>query len=192
MKKIALVVIVLASACLVFGNGLSESIYTGQSTNSVWTVKFFIDEFGNDTGEQYITTIEPIQGSFTESSLNIKSKPVEVHLIIIKGIAVIEMYEDGEIIKWPYRENELRIKDGMLNIYTHRITPIISNRYDLFGNAWNDLIQSLSVVGKTSFSISLTFNRAYSFTVDTAGFKELYESTFSSPAQNPAQSAWIL
>jgi len=192
VKKIALVVIILASACIVFGNGLSESIYTGQSTNSVWAVKYSVDDFGYETEEKYITTIEPIQGNFTESSLNIKSKPVEVHLIIIKGIAVIEMYEDGEIIKWPYRENELRIKDGMLNIYTHRITPIISNRYDLFGNAWNDLIQSLSVVGKTSFSISLTFNRAYSFTVDTAGFKELYESTFSIPAQNPAQSAWIL
>ena len=188
MKKFVMIVFILASACLVFGNGLSENMRIDQSNQPVWTVKTFVDEFGQDTEERYITTMKPIQGNFTESSLNTKSKPVEVHLIISKDIAAIEIYEEGKIIEWPYRENELRIKDGMSNIYTNRITPMISNRYDLFGNAWNNLIQSLSVVGETSFAINLTYKRAYSFTVDTSGFKELYESTFPNSAQNPAQS----
>lgn len=178
MKKIALVVIILASACIVFGNGLSESIYTGQSTNSVWAVKYSVDDFGYETEEKYITTIEPIQGNFTESSLGSKHYPVEVYLVVVKGIAVIEIYKNDELVKWENRKYTLRIKDSLGYIYSTEIAPNFNDRVDFLGNDFVRLIEGLSLAGNMKVAISKTLSHSYYFTVETTGFKDLYESTF--------------
>jgi hypothetical protein len=60
----------------------------------IWTVKDELNEFGDSTGEKYITTLEPIRGTFSNSANN--NAPLNV------TIKVISRGNSRRVIITPY------------------------------------------------------------------------------------------
>lgn len=52
-----------------------------ENTFGIWTVINELDEFGDPTGEKYITTLEPIRGTFSNSANNNASLNVTIKII---------------------------------------------------------------------------------------------------------------
>ena len=152
------------------------------ASDSIWKIKYYIDEFQEPTDDAYISTIEPLEGSFSNSATT--NSPLFVWFVIDDdnvGIKLVE-YSDS-VVKGYYR------KGHPFNItiqYDGQKEQMTGTLYDggdrvCVDDEYSDSFREALRTGKEIklYLKNTTDSSSYLFTVPaTNGFAELYDQIF--------------
>jgi hypothetical protein len=146
-----------------------------------WEIRYYADEFGDFTGEAYITTKGMIEGTFSNSATN--NSKLNVKLIIDKNKFGFDLFEYGysqvKNVLSDAGEYNVLFQDGQGNRYN--TTATLSTTRFYFKNRHRQKISEvISRGGTIKFSIkdgdSLD---SYRFDIEeTEGFSEAYYALF--------------
>ena len=140
MKKVIITFLFL----LIIGNLFGQSNKFG-----IWEVRDELDEFGDSTGRKYITTINPISGTYSNSRNN--NSPLNI------TIKIISRGNSNQVIITPYlgardvpgipfgsrREYSVAIRDKNNNIFRTREYLSLDN---ISFNFYNVLQQNFTIM----------------------------------------------
>lgn len=77
----------------------------------IWTVRYYVDNFGNLTKKGYITTAKPISGRFSNSATT--DSKLNVGLLIDTNNVCIQLYEYGDQLQ--------KVPTGKTDTYTIQV-----------------------------------------------------------------------
>jgi hypothetical protein len=139
----------------------------------MWTVKHYVDEFGAETKNGYVSNAEPIQGTFSNSAT--QDSDLLVTLLIDKDLGMsIKLYEyarNNPVKAYSSDSYEVNVKDAAGKPYHLRAVNYESDRMTLDKPSAKQLHAALLKGGKVQFVIreSDTPTTVYNFTLENAG-----------------------
>lgn len=104
MKKLLKLILLLIAillmtnnlvACSVADGNLNSSGNSGNSSNDVWQINYYVDEFNNPTNDAYITNKKAFSGTFSNSATT--NSKLDARILIDKNGISIKLYEYGTL-----------------------------------------------------------------------------------------------
>jgi hypothetical protein len=191
MKRLIFIVFILS---VFVAAGLSAQ--NNSNSVGIWRIHEFVDEFGDKTGEKFISTGDFIRGTFSNSA--IKDGQLRAVPIISRQSFGFQFYEDyfrannvaSTFIIINSATVSVRDKDGN-TLRLRGTTPEMSGQR-LYIAPFVDIISALKKGGLVRFSINIDNINVYRFDISNAdGFDRAFEQIGgSAAAAQPGRSGY--
>lgn len=150
---------------------------------SKWKKRYYVDELNNQTDNAFIAPIEYFTGTFSNSETT--NSELNVYIRVDEEDCQIMLYEYGEdLVKASWTTDydvTVQLPDGTKQYFTG--TMYQNGQVIHISDYTGMLILLKNIEGNLKIYIKENsiygFNSTYLFTVETLGFKDLYNSTFS-------------
>ncbi len=150
----------------------------------VWEIDYYIDVFGDDTSNKYVSNVGLLEGTFSNSA-TYKSKLI-VNFIIDEEDVAFALFEYGSADNRVKNNSSrltdeytitMRTSDGNKVMMAGRIPPGDDRIYVASGH-YETVIKALSGTGTVDFYVKSddTPTDEYWFSVEASNFKEVYAS----------------
>lgn len=143
--------------------------------NAKWAVGNYVDEFGDLTGNNFLSNI--IFGKFSNSATT--NSRLKVRFLVDKDKVSIQLYEyDSQLVKTDIEGYRVSIKyDG--NVETFYGVPLEGDRLKITHNNAKKLINIFKEYDNIKFYIDGYYKSEYNFTLkDNSGFNSIYNEIF--------------
>lgn len=175
---------------------LSASLWAQAGNTGIWNINEFVDEFGDKTGNKFISTKNFIRGTFSNIVAN--NGDLRVVFIISRDSFGIQFYEDyfgmandvpATLITINPATVSVRDKDG--NTARLRGTTPGSSGQRLYVAPFSDIISVMKKGGLVRFSINIEGVNTYRFDIPDADYFDLAFSQIGGAAEEaPRQSGY--
>ena len=138
--------------------------------NKYWNVRYFVDDFGKETNDGYVSVVRYIKGSFSNSATT--DSKLLVDIISSEEEFGFKLFEYGR--KSPVKGYLTQV------VYTIKMRDDKGKDYLIYGDLWKesnrisvrseyiDTIRNLLIEGRTLQVVlqGVTYGATYSFTID--------------------------
>jgi hypothetical protein len=148
---------------------------------SMWEVKYFADEFGDETWHKYVTSTNALVGSFSNTATSNSILYVKLIITSTNGFG-FELYEynaNNKVTSFSFQDVIMNVKDRYDNEYTFKCSG--NERFiakDVDQKSSMDMLSVLRKGGIVKFTVRIGSNAIYSkynFVIeDASGFIEAY------------------
>lgn len=137
---------------------------------STWVVKHYVNDFGDETKQGYITNAVPILGTFSNSAT--QDSPLIVEFLFDSKSMCIQLYEyarNNPVKSYGSKDYSVKFKDKDGKTYRLHATNYESDRMRLDKSSSSQLNAALLKGGKVQFVITEDDSPTeYRFTIDNA------------------------